>query len=353
MRTGRSASFARALAWSYLGALAVLVAVLRFVGEDSWLVTALIYLPRWLFALPLALTLPAVVYAGPRGMLATQAASLLLVLFPLMGLEVHPFAPARDPGAPTVRLLSFNVYFGRAGCDTIVSEIAAHDPDIVVLQASGRHCERALAARFPSFRVEAAGEFVLGSRFPVRDVLRPEDLKGPREIQPAFMRYTLETPLGAIDLYSIHPYSPRHAFEAARGDGLRTQILEQIDEPHPPVGRAEIEANTSDRERQVAAIARAAAGSTNPVVIAGDTNLPALSRLYARYLAAGGWKDGFASVGSGLGYTFPTRWKFDLGPWMRIDRILVGRGLRFLRFEVGGKGASDHCPVIAELAAER
>jgi endonuclease/exonuclease/phosphatase (EEP) superfamily protein YafD len=167
------------------------------------------------------------------------------------------------------------------------------------------------------------------------------------------MRYTLETPLGAIDLYSVHPCSPRHAFMAVRREGLGPELLDPVDEPRALAGRAEIEENTSERERQVAALAAAAATSTNLVVIAGDTNLPGLSHIYARYLASGSgaWKDGFASVGNGFGYTFPARWKYGLGPWMRLDRVLAGPGLRFLSFEVGGRGASDHCPVIAELAA--
>lgn len=353
MRKGRLASIARWLAWAYVAALVGLILVLRFIGEDSWLVTPVLYFPRAVFALPLVVTLPAILYVGPRWMLATQVAAILLVLFPLMGLELHPLAAAADPATPKIRLLSFNVYFGDAGCEAIVDEVAAHDPDVVVLQAVAAHCGRTLAARFPSFHVHVAGEYVLGSRFPIRDVYVPPEFPNGRRTEAEYRRYTLETPIGVIDLYSVHPYSPRLGFRAAHGDGLRTELRQELEAPHVPAGRTQIEENTKERAMQVAAIAAAAAASTNLVVIAGDTNLPALSRIYARYLASGSgpWKDGFASVGTGFGYTFPTQWKFGLGPWMRIDRVLAGPGLRFLRFEVGGRGASDHCPVIAELAA--
>jgi endonuclease/exonuclease/phosphatase family metal-dependent hydrolase len=64
----------------------------------------------------------------------------------------------------------------------------------------------------------------------------------------------------------------------------------------------------------------------------------------------GPWKDGFATVGNGFGYTFPSQWKYHPGPWMRLDRILAGPGLRFLSFELGGRRASDHLPVIADIA---
>ena len=350
MKKGRLASFARSLAWAYVAALVAVVALLRLVGEDFWLLTPLLYLPRALFGLPLVLTLPMAAYAGPRWTLLAQVACGLLVLFPLMGLELHPLAGRATPETPKIRVMSFNVFFGRDGCDAIVDEVAAHDPDVVVMQATGKHCDRALAARFPAFHVEAGREFVLGSRFPVRDVFRPPHLAGPRAILPEFVRYTLETPLGPIDLFSMHPYSPRNAFEAVRGQVLGTPG-EAEDEPHVSEGRAGVIENTSDRERQVAAVAAAAGSSTNPVIIAGDTNLPALSRIYARYLGLGPWKDGFASVGNGFGYTFPSRWRYGIGPWMRIDRILAGPQLRFLKLEVGGRDASDHCPVIAELGA--
>ena len=74
---------------------------------------------------------------------------------------------------------------------------------------------------------------------------------------------------------------------------------------------------------------------------------------YARFFGSSPWKDGFAAVGNGFGYTFPTSWDYEQGPWMRLDRIFVGAPLRFLNFEVGGRGASDHCPVIADIGLAR
>jgi endonuclease/exonuclease/phosphatase (EEP) superfamily protein YafD len=348
-RTGRLASLARALAWIYLGAVVAFALALFFVGEDSWLLAPLLYAPRYLCAVPLALTLPALLYAGPRWMLLTQAATLAVILFPLMGLEVHPRRVAVDPAEPTIRLLSFNIFFGHSGCEAILKEVAAHDPDVILVSASIGTCDRAVAARYASLYVQTAGEFVLASKFPIRDVYTPPDFPG-LPIGQGYVRYTLETPLGVIDLYGVHPYSPRHAFEGARRD-LKTPLRDQLNEPHLPEGRAAIDANTATRRRQVAAVIEEASRSTNPVIIAGDTNLPALSRIYARSFAHSPWKDGFAAVGNGFGYTFPTHWKYDQGPWMRLDRIFAGPELRFLRFEVGGREASDHCPVIAEIGA--
>ncbi|HEY2513176.1 MAG TPA: endonuclease/exonuclease/phosphatase family protein, partial [Polyangiaceae bacterium] len=251
---------------------------------------------------------------------------------------------------PKIRLLSFNVYFGRKGCRAIGDEIASHSPDVVALQATANRCKRELAARFPDFHVEDDLDFLLFSRFPVLDRLRGPMLPGA--LPAEWVRYTLDTPLGAVDLFSVHPFSPRAGFEALRGDGLRTELRDQLADPHAPRGRAEVEANTSIREQQLARFTEAAAASKNPVIIAGDTNLPALSRLYARYLDSGEgrWRDGFAQVGLGFGYTFPAQGSRREMPWMRIDRILASPELRFLHFEVGGRTASDHCPVLADVA---
>jgi endonuclease/exonuclease/phosphatase family metal-dependent hydrolase len=88
-----------------------------------------------------------------------------------------------------------------------------------------------------------------------------------------------------------------------------------------------------------------AGGETEPVVIAGDTNLPGLSLVFARYLS--GYQDGFEKAGWGFGYTYPTN--KNRPPWMRIDRILATASLRFERFEVGASSASDHRCVVADI----
>ena len=100
--------------------------------------------------------------------------------------------------------------------------------------------------------------------------------------------------------------------------------------------------NTALRRDQVGALAAAVREARNPVVVAGDTNLPGLSRLFAETL--GGLQDGFTHAGRGFGYSFPGE-----GPWMRIDRILASPDLRFTRFHVGNQSRTTHLSVFAEL----
>jgi endonuclease/exonuclease/phosphatase family metal-dependent hydrolase len=176
------------------------------------------------------------------------------------------------------------------------------------------------------------GEFFVASRYPIKDVYDPPALDGGWDA--GFIRVTVEAPFGPIDVYNAHPVSPRRGFEAMR----------DAEQPLAGGGTGRLTRNAELRARQVAALAAHARAAVNPVVIAGDTNLPGLSPLLREQL--GDWQDGFAQVGRGFGYTFPAhRWL----PWMRIDRVLAGRQLRFVSFSVGQRRGSDHLCVIAEL----
>jgi vancomycin resistance protein VanJ len=82
------------------------------------------------------------------------------------------------------------------------------------------------------------------------------------------------------------------------------------------------------------------------VIIAGDTNLPGLSRIFHENL--GGFDDAFAAVGRGFGYTYPSKF-----PWLRIDRILTNGKLRAVDFRIGDARASHHLCVSATITAGR
>jgi endonuclease/exonuclease/phosphatase family metal-dependent hydrolase len=103
--------------------------------------------------------------------------------------------------------------------------------------------------------------------------------------------------------------------------------------------------NTAIRVSQLQDIAAAASRhSGQPVIIAGDTNLPDLSWALARLL--GEYDDAFASAGSGFGYSYPS----PRDAWMRIDRILTDKKhFRFRSFEVIHQYISDHFAITSEL----
>ncbi len=330
-----------AIASLYPALLLGVTVLLRWVGEQWWVTGVGLYLPRVVLAAPLPVIVIALLATGLRRFLWTQVAALLLLVFPLMGF-VLPWPALRSPGEPVLRVLSYNINSGNGGVDAIVEEIDRLSPDIVFLQEVGdlEPLDTLLRARFPT--VDEANQFVLASKYPVLSISDPEklDYEG-RHRSPRFVRQVLETPLGRIVFYNVHPLSPREIFYSLRGHGLRRELLSG--RLLSPASSAVFQGNSGLRTLQVQSFSAAADGETDPVVIAGDTNLPGLSFVLHRYLSR--YQDGFTKAGWGLGYTFPT----DRYPWMRIDRILASDELRFVRFEVGRSLASDHHCVVADL----
>jgi vancomycin resistance protein VanJ len=341
VRRRRLVVAARALAVIYPFGLLVAVVVLRWVGESWWVSTIGLYLPRLVLGVPLPFVALALLALRQGRWLWSQLASVFFLLFPLMGL-VLPWPRSADAGAPTMRLLSYNINSGHGGVEQLVEEMDRFSPDVVLLQEIGHRdeLEAVLRARFPT--VDLWGQFALASRYPLLARDEPEKLPFYGQLRsPRCVRAVLDTPLGRIVLYNVHPISPREDFGTLRGHGLRREILSGrlFSGSSAPV----IQENAALRGREIEGVAQVAAKETDPVIVAGDTNLPTLSKVFGRYLS--GYQDGFAKAGAGFGYTYPN----DRRPWMRIDRILATDALKFVGFEVGASKASDHLCVVATL----
>jgi vancomycin resistance protein VanJ len=339
----RTQRVAAAVAWAYLASLFGVIAALRFGGEQWWVTGVALYLPRLLFGTPLPLIVIALVVVRLRRLIWTQVVAAALLVFALLGfVPPWPTFPTRDK--PTVRLLSYNVNSLNGGLNAVVEEIDNYSPDIIVLEeaANTEALRSALRPHYPT--VETAGQFVLATRYALVSTTEPDriDYEG-KQRSPRFLKYVLDTPLGRIVLYSVHPISPREALYGLRGEqGLKREILSG--HLFSGANSAAVEANNGLRMLQVKAFSESAKRETDPVIVAGDTNLPGLSWVLRRYLSD--FQDGFARAGWGLGYTFPTA---PRRPWMRIDRILASYELKFVRFEVGTSLASDHRCVVADI----
>ncbi len=341
-RPSRARRLVVSLSCAYPVALLLCAIALRYVGERWWVTGVGLYLPRIGFALPLPLLAFALVVARRSVYLWTQAAAAFVLVFVLLGLTFPPLGSA-DPSAPAVRVLSYNVDSDQGGTEGVVAEIDRFAPDVVLLQEVGASpsLEAALRARYAS--VMAHDQFMMASRYSVRSTFEPDKLPFHDRLRSArYLEQTLDTPLGPVAVYDVHPLSPRDSFRTLRGHGLKREILSGRlftgANAGPFVNNAEL------RAAQVEAFSERAASEAVPVVLGGDTNLPDLSWVLHRHLS--GFQDGFSAAGSGFGYTFPTN-----RPWMRmrIDRILASRELRFTRFDVGASRASDHFCVVAEL----
>ncbi len=331
--------------WGYLAVVILYWLALWLIGERWWLTTVALYLPHAVAlapALPLALLLGTV---GPRRFIPVPVVAVLVIVFPIMGLVVC--GGAEDPsGTPRLRVLSYNVDSGRRSIPQLAAQVVGVRPDIVLLQEGDQQVGDQVTALLPDFVRHSSGQFYLASRWPIVDVYEPPKVvvRGV-DRTPRFIRYTLDTPLGLLDVFNVHPASPRDGFESIRGSGLQHEVesggIFATD-------RDALVHNTELRRAQAATIASRARLSQHPVIIAGDTNLPESSDILADTL--GHFQDGFDEVGRGFGYTFPAHTRFA---WMRIDRIFAGSKLRFLQFGVGARRGSDHYCVWADLELRR
>ena len=317
----------------HFAAVAALLVAFRLIGERVPLIALLLYAPRALYAAPLLLTTPLLYFSGARRLLWLQAATAALVAGPLMGLHLHlPRA-----GQRSIRLLTYNVWFGARDPAAIAREVAAAEPDIVLFQAAAHAADVVLkAGPFARFHYLHEADFVVASRYPVRVVAvgRAE----PPRLGPPWVRFEVDTPLGALALFSVHPHSPRSVFQQLRG----RKLLGLLPGGPPLDQRGAFQL----LEQQLKEIDEAARSAGPLVVLAGDFNVPDGGALLDGLFA--GTEDAFATAGRGYGYTFPTA--PGRIPWMRLDRVLVGPGLQALSARVAGDRGSDHAPLVTEIA---
>ena len=313
----RARKLASALIVLQLLGVAVFLGMI-LVGERSRLTLIALYLPRHPLLAGALVCMLLAPFTRRRLLVPLQLGVCLVVFFPVMGFQIST-SPSSE--VEPIRLASYNVFFGRLGRAQIADEIVAMNADIVLVQAANGSFEELLRERLPKHTIHQEDELVLVTRYPLRSVEVPPKLDEDTPVM--FMKYVVETPQGALRLYNVHPYSPRHALFFGE----------------------ETAANIATREAQIQAAFQAARTDVPPFILAGDTNLPVLSSIARRNV--GGVTDAFVEAGFGFGYTFPAK-----RPWMRIDRAFGSDGVRFLSARVGPRGASDHLPLFVEFVVD-
>ena len=308
---------------------------------STWWLELLQYVPYPAYLLP-ALAAFGLSFALSRGWRIAAAIGVLLVATVIMGwVWGQP-----DKGTDPLRLMTYNIKAYQAehradGFELLAQEVAQHDPDILVMQDAGelmqrRQREPALAAGlFDGRQVYAHGQYIVASRFPLRDC-HPGDL--------AFRGHAFDyvhcviTVRGMdIDLVTAHLLSPRRGLNATR---------------HEPVeGIDDWQQNFDDRLKQARKIAADIAGHARPMILAGDLNAAEASPVI-RALLAQGLRDAFSSAGIGYGYSHGHALRVGFS-FLRIDHILVSPEIGVVDAYPGGWKASEHRPVIADLVLQR
>jgi endonuclease/exonuclease/phosphatase (EEP) superfamily protein YafD len=319
-----------------IGAVVTLAAL--FTWGSGALVEGVRYLPLPLAAVPLVLAFLLSIGLGWRWRVATGAA-LLLFVFRILDFSLGGLWPDEE-GTRSLRLMTWNAKaFKAAGVEGghahIAWEVALHDADVVMLQDSpfdsADQLPAPLRAAFAGREVFLLGQYVIASRHPLHDCRAGSiDYGG----QPhRYLRCVIQVGAMNLDLVNVHLVSPRDGLNAARWDGIE--------------GMDEWRINYADRLGQADALIRDLAGHRGPLIIAGDLNAAEHSPVVQRLLRIG-LRDAFSSAGIGFGYTHGHKLRPRFS-FLRIDHILVSREIGVRKVTVGGGGASEHRPVIADL----
>lgn len=317
--------------WGYALAVLAVWGLIHYGGDRWWFATMMLFGPRWVYLLPLAVLAPAT-WRRPRLRWLLVAAALI-VLVPIMGLCVpwQRFAGAGD--GPSLRVLTCNLK-GKCRNNAVFHELLRESlPDIVALQG----CWRDAAIAWPEgWHFEQDGEMILASPYPLRQV-RSLSITDPMfQDRVRLLRGIVETPHGDVTVVSLHMPSPHI--------GLR-QVLDDSTLIRPSQSGTLV-AQSELRRQAAEATVQYVDRIAEPVVIVGDLNVPPESPIYRQTWAR--YANAFSQAGLGYGYTeWPTvRW-FRHG--IRIDHILTRARLRPLASWLGPDVGSDHLPLLADL----
>ena len=90
--------------------------------------------------------------------------------------------------------------------DPLVREVDAASAGIIVMQAMNHTVASSLREHLGAgWTFHSTSEFFLATRYPIVSV-------GDQKDGERFLQYTLDTPLGILDVFNMHPYSPRAVF---------------------------------------------------------------------------------------------------------------------------------------------
>jgi endonuclease/exonuclease/phosphatase (EEP) superfamily protein YafD len=324
------------LGLAYLAVLVAAAALPALSSHTRGPVAFLAIFAPFFYLLTPALVVPAVRRRAWGARLALAGVALLFLL-QFHGALLPPAPVAAAPGAPQLRVATWNLYGFNSQLGAIRRGIADADADVVGLielnptQSAAIEADAALTRRYPA-RLLRPHATVLGIGLLSADpVLERTDLDDP----PALVA-RLGRPDGRpLTVVVAHPLPA--PFQVVRAGGLAL-----------PVG---IDPAERDAEiRRVRALAAPALARGEPVLLIGDFNVTEREAGY-RALSAGP-VDAQLAAGAGFGPTWksPFLLRTDFAA-LRIDYLFSGPGLLPLEATTDCRAAgSDHCLLSARYA---
>lgn len=315
---------------SYLLLAVLAAAVLWGLSDLWWPATILLFGPRWVLLLPLAVLLP-IASLWDRSLLPALAVAGLIVLGPVMGFRTGwRSVLSGTRGGSDIQVVSFNASGGIDLTRTAMGMLREWGVDLAAFQECGAELRASLVGPLPGWNVDARSGVCFVSRFPITEVteMEREALESAGGSGVA-VTYTLDVDGSSLHVTNVHLETPRAGFELIRAGRLRQGI--------PTIKEKSILREIELRRARVWADQ-----FTGAHIVLGDFNTPPESRTYRRSWS--GWQNAFSEAGRGLGGTRQNGWIRA-----RIDHILANDELEVRNAWLGGDLGSDHLPILARL----
>jgi vancomycin resistance protein VanJ len=317
------------------------VLALDWYGERHWFLAMMLYAPALTWVLPALVLLPlSVVFCFRYSLLLVVFLGAYFLCF--WGYE-FPGDQKTDADGNRFTVLSNNV--GNDGGTSFDDFAGDFELDAILLQEA--RPARFYRERYPDWQVHHAGEFGLLTKL---KVIESGVLEEPTwGAVPVGARYVIESAQGRrVVLYNIHLPTRRFIISGGGGKGMIAALLGQGGGYGSQV-RAQNRDFFAGQIDLVQRLVKRVGEESDPVILAGDFNVPAQGHLY-RLLTAS-LDDAFTVSGAGFGYTFPGKTNNPLAffqPWLRIDHVFTSDGVTPVRTLVEPDRASQHRAVVAE-----
>ena len=313
-----------ALSW-LIAAAVLLLQVVRWTGADQDSARLIAVSTMWPLVVLPGLLVVFVALARRLRLLGGAAVLLVAVLvvawWPAWTGRVGPGPSTALP----LRVLALNVQYTQDVGVAVNRQVAAEDPDVVVLTELSPLTLRHLDLRqYPySYEQPTPGAFGQGiwSRWPITVISVTTVAREWDEV--TMPEVSIRTPAGPVRVIQVHPPAPTNAADIR----IWKDVLGRLD--------------TLMQQ------------SPDPVIAAGDFNASRWDGVYADLL---GGRNGIreASRGRGFAATWPETGTFSVGPlFFPLDHVLISRGIGVRSFRVLRPTGSDHRGVLTNLTVSR
>ena len=324
-----------------LGLTLFLVLRLLF-GDSLWWLAFFGNFTPFYFA-PLVVLLPlALIVRARRGAAVLLPLALIGVLW--FGRLYLPRPAAEPTGAPTLRVVTFNVWGDNPDLSRVEDWLREQKADVAITIEGPRAWSAgvpALVGAYPEqTRADTQGAYWDSAILSRHPILSTEQIDlGDGDIPQ--QRVVIEVDGKQIAIYGIHLYLPVGAA------------------PHLPLPnnfytRGVFGYNDTARNIQISSLIDRLKTELLPYIVAGDFNMSDQASVYNDLAVVMG--DSFREAGRGLGTCWPVAQALGfpgmIPPLVRIDYIWHSSDFRALEAAQGPYLGSDHLPLYATLALE-